>query len=109
MAEHRPGDEADIGHRTALNDRTMSQPHAHLAYAPRGAGLLYAVMWIAISDDIYGWFIGSKDGETLAIEVCGDCHVLEHRREFVSDLLVDGRVHLSRFTETHTPPPAPSP
>lgn len=44
----------------------MSQPHAHLAYAPRGAGLLYAVMWIAVEDDIYGWFIGSKDGETLA-------------------------------------------
>ena len=44
----------------------MSQPHAHLAYAPRGAGLLYAVMWITVSEDIYGWFIGSKDGETLA-------------------------------------------
>ena len=44
----------------------MTQPHAHLAYAPRGAGLLYAVMWIAVGDDVYGWFIGSKDGETLA-------------------------------------------
>ena len=44
----------------------MSQPHAHLAYAPRGAGLLYAVMWIAVGDDVYGWFIGSKDGGTLA-------------------------------------------
>jgi hypothetical protein len=59
--------EADIGYRRPLDNRTdMGQPHAHLAYAPRGAGLLYAVMWIAVDDDIYGWFIGSKDGETLA-------------------------------------------
>jgi hypothetical protein len=41
----------------------MTQAHAHLGYAPRGVGLLYAVLWFAQGDDVYGWFIGSKDGE----------------------------------------------
>ena len=44
----------------------MSQSHTHLAYAPRGAGLLYAVMWFAVGDDIHGWFIGAKNGEHVA-------------------------------------------
>lgn len=44
----------------------MSQAHAHLAYAPRGAGLLYAVLWFAQEEHVFGWFIGSKDGGHLA-------------------------------------------
>jgi hypothetical protein len=44
----------------------MSQAHTHLAYAPRGVGLLYAVLWFAAKDDIYGWFIGAKDGGQIA-------------------------------------------
>lgn len=44
----------------------MSQPHAHLAFAPRGPGLLHAVMWFAEGDDVLGWFIGARDGETLS-------------------------------------------
>ena len=40
----------------------MIQAHTHLAYAPRGVGLLYAVQWFAQGDHIYGWYIGSKDG-----------------------------------------------
>ena len=44
----------------------MIEPHVHLAYAPRGAGLLYAVMWFTDGADVYGWFIGERDGEYLA-------------------------------------------
>ncbi len=40
----------------------MTQAHQHLAFAPRGAGLLYALLWFAEGDHVYGWFIGSKDG-----------------------------------------------
>jgi hypothetical protein len=44
----------------------MVQYHAHLGYAPRGVGLLYAVLWFAQGDDILGWFIGATDGEHRA-------------------------------------------
>lgn len=40
----------------------MKESKVHLAYAPRGAGLLYGVLWFADGDDIYGWFIGTRDG-----------------------------------------------
>ena len=40
----------------------MIEAHAHLAYAPRGAGLLYAMLWFADGPSIYGWYIGSRDG-----------------------------------------------
>lgn len=40
----------------------MIEAHAHLAYAPRGAGLLYAVLWFGAGPNIYGWYIGSRDG-----------------------------------------------
>jgi hypothetical protein len=48
------------------NKAIMVQPHAHLGYAPRGVGLLYAVFWFANEDDILGWFIGTRDGEQRA-------------------------------------------
>lgn len=41
---------------------TMIETHNHLAYAPRGAGLLYAVLWFEAGRDVYGWYIGSRDG-----------------------------------------------
>jgi len=44
----------------------MVQAHAHLGYAPRGAGLLYGVLWHERGPDILGWFIGSRDGQPLA-------------------------------------------
>ncbi|HSN32118.1 MAG TPA: hypothetical protein VLU41_05500 [Ideonella sp.] len=40
----------------------MIEAHTHLAYAPRGAGLLYAVLWFAEGPDVFGWYIGSRDG-----------------------------------------------
>lgn len=44
----------------------MIQAHNHLAFAPRGVGLLYAVLWFAVDDDIFGWFMGAKDGGHIA-------------------------------------------
>ena len=40
----------------------MIEAHAHLAYAPRGAGLLYAVLWFGDGLSIYGWYVGSRGG-----------------------------------------------
>jgi len=44
----------------------MVQAHSHLGYAPRGVGLLYAVLWFAQGNDVLGWFIGARDGEPRA-------------------------------------------
>jgi hypothetical protein len=44
----------------------MIEPHVHLAYAPRGAGVLYAALWFDEGADVFGWFIGERDGEYRA-------------------------------------------
>lgn len=44
----------------------MAQAHAHLGYAPRGVGLLYALLWLERRQDILGWFIGDREGEPVA-------------------------------------------
>lgn len=43
----------------------MIEPRVHIAFAPRGAGLLYAVAWFAQGEDVYGWFAGERDGLLL--------------------------------------------
>jgi len=44
----------------------MIEPHVHLAYAPRGAGVLCALFWFAQKDHVYGWFTGAKAHERPA-------------------------------------------
>lgn len=61
----------------------MTQAHAHLAYAPRGAGLLYGLLWLAQGDDILGWFMGTRDGEFLAAYFV----LQDHRRKGEARLL----------------------
>ncbi|HUG26353.1 hypothetical protein [Piscinibacter sp.] len=65
----------------------MSQAQVHLAYAPRGVGLLYAVMWFAVGDHVYGWCIGSKDGGHLAFYF------------MLQDYFAHGETHLYRSVE----------
>ena len=38
----------------------MREPHVHLAYAPRGAGVLCAACWVVSGADCYGWFTGAQ-------------------------------------------------
>jgi hypothetical protein len=40
----------------------MVEAHSHLAFAPRGAGLLYGMLWFARGASILGWYIGTRDG-----------------------------------------------
>jgi hypothetical protein len=39
------------------------EPYVHLAYAPRGAGVLCALFWFVAEDHVYGWFTGAKAHE----------------------------------------------
>jgi len=41
----------------------MSTPQAALAYAPRGLGLAYAVVYIRKEPDVYGWWIGARGAD----------------------------------------------
>lgn len=41
----------------------MIEPHVHVAYAHRGAGVLCAAFWFAQGDDVYGWFTGARAHE----------------------------------------------
>ncbi len=39
----------------------MIEPSVHIAYAPRGAGLLCALFWFAEREHVYGWYTGAAD------------------------------------------------
>ncbi len=39
-------------------------PQCFLAYAPRGAGLLCALVYYVAGKDVYGWWTGSRDYES---------------------------------------------
>lgn len=41
----------------------MIEPSIHIAFAPRGAGLLCALCWFADQEHVYGWFTGACDHE----------------------------------------------
>ncbi len=36
------------------------EPSVHIAYAPRGAGVLCAMFWIEEPNDVFGWFTGAR-------------------------------------------------
>ncbi|HEU0201639.1 MAG TPA: hypothetical protein VFR86_14545 [Burkholderiaceae bacterium] len=44
----------------------MLEPHIHVAFAPRGAGLLCAAFWVVEDPHCYGWFTGAKAYEQPA-------------------------------------------
>jgi len=41
----------------------MIEPHVHVAYAHRGAGVLCAAFWFAQGESVYGWFTGARAHE----------------------------------------------
>jgi hypothetical protein len=36
------------------------EPYSYLAYVPRGAGLASAIFYVAVGDDVYGWYTGAR-------------------------------------------------
>lgn len=92
----------------------MTQAHAHLAYAPRGVGLLYGVLWFAQDDDILGWFVGARDGEHLSSYFV----LQDHARDGKTRLLRSAQNEMygpwlqagpHGDTEVPHPPPLPEP
>jgi hypothetical protein len=72
-------------------EAVMIEPHVHVAYAPRGAGVLCAAFWFAQDDHVYGWFTGARAHEHPA-----GFFVLEHyysTRETVCYRSVEDDVH----------------
>jgi hypothetical protein len=41
----------------------MTTPVGYLAYTPRGAGLLAAVVYVAAEKDVYGWWTGASNSD----------------------------------------------
>lgn len=41
----------------------MIEPQVHIAYAPRGAGVLCAACWFSQGEHVYGWFTGARGYE----------------------------------------------
>jgi len=41
----------------------MVNPMVYLAYTPRGAGLLAAVVYIVVGKDVYGWWTGASNSD----------------------------------------------
>lgn len=44
---------------------TMTTPRTFIAYAPYGAGVMCALVYIERGEDVYGWWTGSRDAEFL--------------------------------------------
>src|SRR5690348_16052830 len=44
----------------------MRTPEIFLAYAPRGAGLRCALMYLTSARDVYGWFTGPRHDASVA-------------------------------------------
>ncbi len=64
----------------------MTEPHVHLAYAPRGAGVLCAMFWIVEENDVYGWFTGAKGYEHPArFFMLEDYYATRDTRCFISE------------------------
>jgi len=40
--------------------RALAEPQIHVAYAPRGAGVLCAAFWFVQDKDVFGWFTGAR-------------------------------------------------
>jgi hypothetical protein len=41
----------------------MIEPHVYLAYAPRGPGVMCALLYFEVKRSVYGWYVGSSQGE----------------------------------------------
>ena len=41
----------------------MIEPHVYLAYAPRGPGVMCAMLYFEVKRSVYGWYAGSRQGE----------------------------------------------
>ncbi len=46
----------------------MRNPNLFIAYAPRGAGLRCALAYLASGRDVYGWYTGPREDQSIAAQ-----------------------------------------
>ena len=92
----------------------MIEPHVHIAFAPRGAGLLCGLFYFTQDDHVFGWFTGAR-----AHEFPASFFMLEHyyaTQETVTYRSMQNDVYGDWLVATHTaesridrPIPVPGP
>ncbi len=89
----------------------MMQPHVHLAYAPRGAGVMCAMFYVANDADVYGWYCGARANEQPAsffmLEYFYSTHATAFYRTHVSDVYADWYLAFPPIEQPTDQPPVP--
>jgi hypothetical protein len=44
----------------------MIEPHVYLAFAPRGPGVMCALLYVEVKDSVYGWYVGAHGAEIVS-------------------------------------------
>ena len=44
----------------------MIEPHVYLAFAPRGPGVMCALLYVEVKDSVYGWYVGAHGAEFVS-------------------------------------------
>ena len=88
------------------------EPGVHIAYAPRGAGVLCAMFWLEQRNDLFGWFTGAQGHEhPAAFFMLAGYHSTPNPtcyRSAESDVY-GGWLVMSRAAERPIDPPSPLP
>jgi hypothetical protein len=85
------------------------EPNVHLAYAPRGAGLLCAAFWIVQGPHCYGWFTGARGYEHPASFFVLEDYYSRRGTTCYHSVEDDVRGAWERVSPRGEPPPAPLP
>jgi hypothetical protein len=65
------------------------QAHCHLAYAPRGAGVVSALFYVADGENVFGWYTGAKDHGCEAAYFALEHYYSTHATAFCRSLAND--------------------
>jgi hypothetical protein len=67
----------------------MMQAHFHLAYAPRGAGVISALFYVTAGENVFGWYTGAKDHGSEAAYFALEHYYSTHATAFCRSLAND--------------------
>ncbi len=90
----------------------MTQALVHLAYAPRGPGLMCAMLYFAQENDVYGWYTGARasgyPASFFMLEHFYSTHATAFYRTHVTDVYADWFLEFP-LVEQNLDRPAPVP
>jgi len=95
-----------------VENRTMIESKTYLAFAPRGPGLMCALLYFFDDHNVYGWYTGSRAGEFPARFFMLEDYFSPHETRYyasVADDVYSGWVRRAKGGETLLDPPAPVP